>query len=73
MMDTDRRWFAEHPGQERYVRAVIEHEWCSPKAALDGYCESMVDAPPGHYVLVEVIQLTTGVRARWPFFVRGIT
>ena len=50
----DRRYFAEHPDELRYVRSPVDHEVCIPGAA----CQRIAG------YLVDVVQFAPGLRAR---------
>jgi hypothetical protein len=56
--DLDRRFFRDHPGITRYVRAAIDHELCAN--APDGPCWSI----EGH--VIEVTAVTEHLRIRRP-------
>jgi hypothetical protein len=53
-LEADRRWFAEHPGEDEYIREFCPGEF----GAAD-----LPDIPPGfrHVTLVTVIHRTNGV------------
>ncbi len=66
--DTDRRWFAEHPGQTRYRREPFDHEFCLP--TRDGQCAPMF---LGTIVATEIVEVAPGVRARAAVMLEGPT
>jgi hypothetical protein len=76
--DTDRRWFAEHPGERSYQRDPLEHELCDPRQAPA--CVPVVsppELPDGCHAVprMEVTQLAPGIRARklwWVFVVADV-
>jgi hypothetical protein len=54
--DLDRAYFDEHPNEATYVRRPIDHELCGPFETCLDYST----------LVVEVVSLGPGVRARMP-------
>jgi hypothetical protein len=55
VMDMDRAWFEEHPGQSEYPRKITQAE-------ITEHQTSMPDEPPGTHVVVT--QIAPGLRQR---------